>query len=151
MKKMWGWLVDYTGTPVIFFVLSGFMVFFFVRKNLYEEALLFTVIFFVTTSLIALLKIFFHVCRPRKATIHLNSYAFPSGHAASSTFFVLTTILLLHGHMPDTIVYVIGAIGFITIGIISISRVVLRVHTPLQVIAGLVLGVATPLLVLTFF
>lgn len=70
--------------------------------------------------------------------IILRDYSFPSGHTTAS--FSIATILVLN--LPDT--WIIAYLFAITI---AISRIYLAVHYPTDVVAGMVLGVGSSLLV----
>src|SRR5579875_73121 len=82
--------------------------------------------------------------RPRPPIRHLEhvtSYSFPSGHATQSTALLLGVLIacwpLLHGHCRRA-----GAVAAVTAAefVIAGSRLVLGVHYPTDVGAGIVLG-----------
>ena len=73
--------------------------------------------------------------------IHLKDYSFPSGHTTAS-FSIATTLSL---NMPKLSIFV-----FFLATIIAISRIYLGVHYPTDVLAGVILGIASSFLVHMF-
>lgn len=67
-----------------------------------------------------------------------DSFSFPSGHTASS--FTAATILYLCNRKW-------GIIAFVLAGMIAFSRMYLYVHYPTDILAGIVLGIFSALLV----
>lgn len=73
--------------------------------------------------------------------IELKDYSFPSGHTTAS-FSIATTLSL---NMPE-----ISIVVFIMASIIGISRIYLGVHYPTDVLAGIILGVTSSIIVHMF-
>ncbi len=69
----------------------------------------------------------------RAAIAPPDKFSLPSGHSASAT---CTAMILSHFFPPLTLLFVVTA------GAICFSRVLLRVHFPLDVAAGIALGIA---------
>lgn len=87
-----------------------------------------------------LMKMLFAVERIPGGLLPVDTYAFPSGHAAASMFLGVVALLYLQ-HMPNRwqrYGLSIAAAGLVLS--IGASRVIYIVHTPLQVIAGFVIG-----------
>lgn len=84
------------------------------------------------------LKAFFGLPRP-PASYHVitaDGYGFPSGHATAATITWLT--LAVHGSFSTRQRRTATALGII--GLVCLSRVILGVHYPLDVAAGVVVG-----------
>lgn len=73
--------------------------------------------------------------------IELKDYSFPSGHTTAS-FSIAATLSL---NIPE-----ISIIVFFLASIIGISRIYLGVHYPTDVLAGIILGVSTSIIVHMF-
>lgn len=89
-----------------------------------------------------LLKESLRVARPEAGQALLESYSFPSGHAsASAAFYALVAVWLLHGqiHRLRHIGYLLAAT---LVWAIALSRTLLGVHWPLDILAGVSEGVA---------
>jgi undecaprenyl-diphosphatase len=92
-----------------------------------------------------LLKIGFN--RPRPVIflpqVHTVSSSFPSGHAMSAAI-VYSTVAYLAArlHKRGWAGWLVMAVAFIVIALISISRLYLGVHYPSDVVAGLAIGLA---------
>ena len=147
LKEFWARIVDSAGTPVFFGILTGFMMFFFLRKGLIMPALIFLFAYLGTVAIVVLVKFGFNTARPEDATLKLSSYAFPSGHTAMGAYFITTTLLTLWGVVSNNLYYFIAFVGVSAALLVAASRVMLRVHTPFQVIAGALVGIGIPLLV----
>lgn len=100
------------------------------------------------TLTVTLLKKVFKVARPTRANLTLSSYAFPSGHAAGASFLAIVLILLTR-ELADPLRYLIVFIGSLTAFTVAYSRLHFKVHTLLQVTAGIVIGLLFSLLFAT--
>ena len=88
------------------------------------------------------LKLVFHRPRPELAYVHLDTYSFPSGHAAGSAA-TYGAILYLLARRSTTLVRFGSALSFVVlVGIIGFSRLYLEVHYLSDVLAGISLGAA---------
>jgi membrane-associated phospholipid phosphatase len=96
--------------------------------------------------LVHLLKITFKVPRPDTALVELNSYAFPSGHAAGAAFMVTTIYLYLLVHLRPKLRFGLTALFLLIAVIIAWSRVALHVHTLDQIAVGFGIGILWPIL-----
>lgn len=90
----------------------------------------------------ALLKLVFQRHRPEIAFLNLDTYSFPSGHAAaaSATFTVLA-YLLARGR-PRNVQVGLGLAAFALIALVDFSRLYLGVHYLSDVLAGTSVGLA---------
>lgn len=89
---------------------------------------------------IAGLKILFHVERPPVPGLPADGYAFPSGHAASTMYLCVLAVLYALKLRNPYFRYGLSALAvFVTLAI-GASRYFYNVHTPMQILAGYVLG-----------
>lgn len=81
--------------------------------------------------------------RPHDAHIYVHSSSFPSGHAAAS--WALATVV--YGLVPyDTTIGLITIAAVVILAVlISISRIVLKVHRVHEVLIGTLIGIVLPL------
>ncbi len=86
-----------------------------------------------------ILKVFISLPRPENPKIEVGGYAFPSGHAQSSTTF-WSSIAVLYPRIP---VIVFSAT---LIGVIGYSRIALNVHYPLDILGGFGIGLTLTIL-----
>ena len=99
----------------------------------------------ITSSLMMFwLKDLFHRERPMLPIIHgLNTYSFPSGHALST--FILCSIFIFiirNGHWKRLYKWLTSVLLLLLAITIGISRIVLKVHFPTDVVASFCLGIA---------
>ncbi len=94
----------------------------------------------VLLSTIALKEVL-QVARPVSSLIETTGYAFPSGHATGSLFLALS-LCYLSRTLPKPLRFGVYVAALMTALVIGVSRLHFGVHTPLQVIAGFVLGAA---------
>jgi undecaprenyl-diphosphatase len=84
--------------------------------------------------------------RPRPAlphaTVHASGYSFPSGHASGAASVYLPLALLLLNSRRPAVSRGAVVVAVTVCVLVSISRVVLGVHFPSDVIAGVALGAA---------
>jgi undecaprenyl-diphosphatase len=91
----------------------------------------------------ALLKLAFHRPRPELAFIHLDTYSFPSGHAAASAATFTTFAYLLGRQHRSALARVLIAVGTVAaIAVVGFSRLYLGAHYLSDVLAGISFGVA---------
>ncbi len=90
-----------------------------------------------------LLKILFSVPRPEIALIAIDSYAFPSGHAAAALALYGSIIYVSSTYVPAGYQRTLVTAGFslLILGI-GFSRLYLGVHYPSDIAAGYVIGAA---------
>ena len=132
------------GSPLVLGGITAATVLIFWLRLRQPRAALFLVLSLGGTTLInVLFKLFFARIRPTLFA-HLTpapGFSFPSGHAMGSMAFFLTLYLLVARLFPHWR-WPIGILGaLLTIGI-GLSRLVLQVHYPSDVLAGWTLSVA---------
>jgi membrane-associated phospholipid phosphatase len=113
-----------------------------VRRGAFDDAALLVVVAVGIELLNALLKLAFHRPRPELAFIHLDTYSFPSGHAAGSAaiYGVLAYFALRHVHGLLRALVVAAAV--VLVALIGFSRLYLGAHYLSDVLAGFSLGAA---------
>jgi undecaprenyl-diphosphatase len=105
-----------------------------------------------STALSFGLKFIFQRERPKLQLLdYLGGYSFPSGHALLGFVFCSVIIYLLwQSKLPKKVKITAGILMFIFSLMVGISRIVLRVHYPSDVIAGFAVGYAWVLLFMWF-
>ncbi len=106
-----------------------------------------------STAMIFGLKIFFHRQRPNLPILNgLHTFSFPSGHALSSFILCSLLIFIIHRRKWKKIYKWIATIFLSLVSItIGISRIILRMHYPTDVIASLCLGIVWVIISLWIF
>jgi undecaprenyl-diphosphatase len=113
------------------------------RRGRANDAALLILAFGGASVVNALLKLVFHRPRPELAFVHLDTYSFPSGHAAASsaTFATMAYLLARRHHSTAARIW----IGFGTaaaIALVGFSRLYLGAHYLSDVLAGISFGIA---------
>ena len=85
------------------------------------------------------IKLICKIPRPDNPLIPISGYGLPSGHATASLFLGLILSYLSHSQ-PKPLRYMIYSMSAIIVLTIGMSRINYNVHTPLQVLAGFMLG-----------
>jgi len=136
-----------------FFVLCFLLFVVLVMLKKPREAIIFSVALCLTTLTVVVLKLSFAVERPQDALLVLSTYAFPSGHAASAMFMaVMLTWLYLKRKNRDILRTTVVLSALISMAFfVGYSRIVIGVHTPLQVLAGFAVGALIPMLCIYCF
>ncbi len=132
-----------------YLILIGY---FFIKKR-FRNGVDVAIIGVTSTAMIFGLKILFHRQRPGLPIIEeLHTFSFPSGHALSSFILCSLLIFIIHKRawkkMYKWIIAIFLALFSITIGI---SRIILRMHYPTDVIASLCLGIVWVIVSLWIF
>ncbi|MBF1300402.1 MAG: phosphatase PAP2 family protein [Parvimonas sp.] len=126
------------GDEKTYFILSVPFGVYFYYNNLKKEFLLLIATLLLTYMLNELIK---HIVLRKRPIeffiINMSGFSYPSGHAMNFSAFYLTFRFLLHEKFKSRI---IDITIYIMIFLIAISRVILGVHWPTDVIVGLVLG-----------
>ncbi len=89
---------------------------------------------------VMILKNLFEVARPLNGIVSLQSYSFPSGHAAGIVFISFLFCLVVTNifkNIPHYWPVIFGILASLSVGL---SRVYLNLHTPLDIIAGYAVG-----------
>lgn len=77
----------------------------------------------------------------RRARPEATSFAFPSGHATAAAAF-FGAVIYIAGTLPRPVAIVVRVLAVVGIVLVGLSRVVLRKHWPVDVLAGIALGLA---------
>jgi membrane-associated phospholipid phosphatase len=89
-----------------------------------------------------LLKLLFHRPRPELAYVHIDTYSFPSGHAAGASAIYGVALYFLARRAALRWCLVCGIAYAAIVVVIGFSRLYLEVHYLSDVLAGLSLGIA---------
>ena len=128
--------------PKFLIILSLAISIYLVYKFSKKEGLLFTLTILSGGALVLILKSLVQRARPLDSLILETSSSFPSGHATISTlFFGLIAYLVYKKSKSKSLKYLTYTICILLIGIISYSRIILRVHWVSDVISGIILGI----------
>ena len=119
-------------------------------KRAYRDNSVIIISLIATELVVSYLKGVFAVPRPDGAFIALSDYAFPSGHAALSTCLATVMILVVGKHIPRKIMPLYVLFWISIAGLVSYSRIMLGVHRPEEVVAGIIVGLAVPLVLVLF-
>jgi membrane-associated phospholipid phosphatase len=135
-------ILTYGGNVAFLAVLTVAVALLLLRRRAVNEAALVCLVALGIEGINAVLKIGFHRPRPQLAYIHVDTYSFPSGHAAGSAA-IYATLLYLIGRHRNTRIRLACAAAFVaTIAVIGFSRLYLEVHYLSDVLAGISLGAA---------
>lgn len=136
-------IVTLAGNAAVLGLIVIAIAFVLVRRGLANEASLLVLAFGGASIVNALLKLVFHRPRPELAFVHLDTYSFPSGHAAaSSATFTTFAYLLARRHHSTRARIWIGLGAAAAIALVGFSRLYLGAHYLSDVLAGISFGVA---------
>jgi membrane-associated phospholipid phosphatase len=132
----------FTGSVPVLALLTVAVALYLLRRGRLNEAALVCVGALGIEIVNPILKLIFHRPRPELAYVHLDTYSFPSGHAAgSAAVYGLVFYLLARQARPPW--QVLAAVGYVLlVAGIGFSRLYLEVHYLSDVLAGLSLGAA---------
>ncbi|HRY31195.1 MAG TPA: phosphatase PAP2 family protein [Candidatus Paceibacterota bacterium] len=143
-----------TASYYVYFISSWEIIFGFIfaialwlmAKKRFPALKVFALSTLLTSILTLLIKDVTKISRPADALIGLNDYAFPSGHTAIG-FFLLTFLANYIWRSNKSRLFKSTATLILTLAILAIvaSRLILRVHTLTQILAGAVLGIGITL------
>jgi membrane-associated phospholipid phosphatase len=144
-----GWLVEFfkvvtlAGNSAVLGVIVVALGFVLLRRGRANDAVLLFVAFVGAAVVNALLKLIFHRPRPELAFVHLDTYSFPSGHAAVSAATFTTMAYLLARRQASTTARIwIGLGAASAIALVGFSRLYLGAHYLSDVLAGISFGIA---------
>jgi membrane-associated phospholipid phosphatase len=112
------------------------------RHGLVNEAALVVIGAVGIEVLFSVLKLLFHRPRPELAYVHLDTYSFPSGHAAGSAGIYAILFYLAARYFSKGGRLLLAFTFVLLVGLIAFSRLYLEVHYLSDVLAGITLGVA---------
>lgn len=112
------------------------------RRRRIDEAVLLCIAAVGIEILNGGLKLLFHRPRPALAYVHLDTYSFPSGHAAASAA-IYAVVFYLLARQASRAGRIALAIGYVAlVAAVGFSRLYLEVHYLSDVLAGVALGAA---------
>lgn len=136
-----GLYIHHLTDPVAFWIFCLCITALLVWGRRFRESLIFAISLLLTAASVSILKVVFALERPQEALVVVDSYAFPSGHAASSTALALLLIWILYnGKGSPTMKFTSAVCIALLAGAISYSRIAIGVHTTTDVVAGIALG-----------
>jgi membrane-associated phospholipid phosphatase len=112
------------------------------RRRAFNEASLLCVAALGIEVLNPILKLLFHRPRPELAYVHVDTYSFPSGHAAGASAIYGVALYLLARSVAPRWRAFCGIAYVALVAVIGFSRLYLEVHYLSDVLAGLSLGTA---------
>jgi len=128
-----------------YFLLPAYLVLvgYFLLKRKPVYAIDISIIAISSTALMQLLKRIFHRQRPDLPIIKgITSYSFPSGHALSAFIFCSILVFIVrNGTWKNTCKWITSVLLMLFALLIGVSRIVLKVHYPTDVIASYCLGI----------
>lgn len=133
-------VLTYAGNSAVLIVVVGVLAAFFVRRVRANDGVVLILALGGAAVVNALLKLAFHRPRPEIAFVHLETYSFPSGHAAvgTATFATLAFLLARRGSLRRALAIYGAAVA--VIAMIGFSRLYLGVHYLSDVLAGTSFG-----------
>ena len=136
-------IVTLAGNAAVLGVIVVAIGFVLVRRRRANDAAVLFLAFGGASAINAVLKLIFHRPRPELAFVHLDTYSFPSGHAATSsaTFTVMAYLLARRCHSTRARIW-IGLGAAAAIALVGFSRLYLGAHYLSDVLAGISFGVA---------
>lgn len=152
-NKILDWCFIFLAEYLEYFLILGFILFLvFLKKYSLKEKIKLGVFglgsaFFARFVIVEIIR--YLIRRPRPFLIHSvhqlvqeSSYSFPSGHA--TFYFALATVAYILNKK-------LGVIFFLIAAIISVSRIVVGVHYPSDIIAGGLLGIIISIVLFLIF
>lgn len=145
-------IITLGGNAVVLFVVVVATGFVLLRRARPNEAAVIALAFAGSFLLNGLLKLIFHRSRPELSFVHLDTYSFPSGHAAVSTATFTTIAYLLCRRTSSWRARGLYALGAaVAIALVGFSRLYLGAHYLSDVLAGISFGFAWAMLSLLVY
>jgi membrane-associated phospholipid phosphatase len=127
------------GSPAVSVVLAAFVCVLLFRRRQLSAAALLPVVLGGAELLNLALKLSFHRARPEVASVHLDTYSYPSGHAMIAVATYGAFAYLFWNRRSH---WLIAAATVVIVGLIGFSRLYLGVHYLSDVLGGLTAGTA---------
>jgi membrane-associated phospholipid phosphatase len=144
--------ITLAGNSAVLFVVVVVIGIVLLRRTRPNEAAVIVLAFGGSALVNGTLKLFFHRPRPELAFVHLDTYSFPSGHAAVSTAtFVTIAFLLGRRYRSVRARLLIALCAVVAILLVGFSRLYLGAHYLSDVLAGFSVGFAWAMLCLTAY
>lgn len=138
-------VIHHLTPPALFWALVAITLLTLLGRRHTRAAATYALAVILTTGTVGLLKLAVDAPRPVEALVVLSSSAFPSGHAASAMFLAVTYSWLLNIRTQAQRWQTAFRISFYTLAlIIGFSRIAIDVHTLPQVLAGFLIGLCIP-------
>jgi len=135
-------LVTWAGNVAFLAALTLATAAYLVRRRALRGAALVCAVALGIEILNALLKLAFHRPRPEVAYVHLDTYSFPSGHAAGSAAIYGAMAFLLAARTSRRLAAALWIGYVLLVAGVGFSRLYLEVHYLSDVLAGTSLGIA---------
>ncbi len=140
------------GSPFVLTCLAlALAIYLLLHKDTYDALLYITAILLAVFAS-TILKNTFQITRPLNGLVSLNSWGFPSGHAAVATAFFFSTAYTFWAKVklwPNKVLLVVSCVvGAI---LVSFSRIYLGAHFALDVLAGTALGLCSVSMIVLIF
>ncbi|MDB5266841.1 MAG: phosphoesterase PA-phosphatase related protein [Parcubacteria group bacterium] len=133
--------VTNAGSPFFLSIAAIFLAIFIVLHRDTYDAMLYVVSMALALISFTLLKNMLHLPRPTGGLIHLSSWAFPSGHATIATAFFFATAYSFFDRFKSALwKTVLVAVSIAAAALVCFSRLYLGVHSALDILAGISLG-----------
>ena len=135
-------VVTWAGNAIVLALVTAAALAFLLRRRLLGTAVLVLAVAAGIEVLNAGLKLVFHRPRPELAFVHLDTYSFPSGHAAGSAAIYTLLAVLVAKRLGLGGRVLVGMATVALLLVIGFSRLYLGAHYLSDVLAGLSLGLA---------
>jgi membrane-associated phospholipid phosphatase len=136
-------VVTWAGNVAFLALLVGAVTLWLVRRGRPNEAFLVAVSAAGIELVNGGLKLLFHRPRPELAYVHLDTYSFPSGHAAGTAAIYAVVLYVAAAHLASVRARALLAVGYVVlVVVVCFSRLYLEVHYLSDVLAGASLGAA---------
>jgi membrane-associated phospholipid phosphatase len=134
-------VITLAGNTVVLVVLVTAIGIVLLRRTRPNEAMVIALALVGSALLNGALKLLFHRPRPELAFVHLDTYSFPSGHAAVSTATFSTIAFLLGRRYRSLRARLLIPLGtLVAILLVGFSRLYLGAHYLSDVLAGISVG-----------
>jgi membrane-associated phospholipid phosphatase len=135
-------VVTFAGSSVVLAVAVAAVSILLLRRGWFGDAAALVLALAGAGLLNAVLKLVFHRPRPELAFVHLETYSFPSGHAAvSSAVYATLAFLLIRRSHRSAVKLGIAFTAFVVIVLVAFSRLYLGAHYLSDVLAGISFGI----------
>lgn len=135
-------VVTLAGNAAVLAAVTAVVALLLLRRRAVNDAIFLGVVALGVELLNAVLKLTFHRPRPESAFVHLDTYSFPSGHAAGATAVYGALAYLAARRAAGPLRAAILAGTPVLIALIGFSRLYLGAHYLSDVLAGFCLGAA---------
>jgi membrane-associated phospholipid phosphatase len=136
-------VITYAGNAVVLGLVVLVAAVALLRRSKRNDAALLIVAFGGAEAVNALLKLLFHRSRPEAAFVHLDTYSFPSGHAAVTAATFTVGAWLIGARCRTTRSRLLVSVGAaVAIAVVGFSRLYLGAHYLSDVLTGFTVGIA---------